>query len=130
MAILRSVDGKFYEVPDDKVESFLVPEDKVKEKLSGGKEGAAQAGPGRAAGGPPPGPSGGRGPQVVITILGEGQASLSPPPPSAGLGGQAAGMTAEAEVAPYGCWHNWHNWQNNWHNNWHNWQNWQNCGGW
>ncbi|MEM7014734.1 MAG: hypothetical protein AAF585_25015 [Verrucomicrobiota bacterium] len=33
MAILRSMDGKFYNVPDDQLESHLVPADEVKAKL-------------------------------------------------------------------------------------------------
>ena len=42
MAILRSVDGKFYEVPDKDLEKFEVPADEVREKL--GDMGAAGAG--------------------------------------------------------------------------------------
>ncbi len=31
MAILRSLDGQFYEIPDDQVAKFLIPAEKVKE---------------------------------------------------------------------------------------------------
>ena len=69
MAILRSVDGKFYEVPDDQLDKFLVPEDKVKEKLAeaGGPapEGGA-GGPGPM--GPPPMPAG--TPTILVQIFG------------------------------------------------------------
>jgi hypothetical protein len=34
MAILRSLDGKFYEIPDELVSIYLIPADKVKERLS------------------------------------------------------------------------------------------------
>jgi hypothetical protein len=38
MAILRSLDGKFYEIPDEALSGYLIPEEKVKERLksSGG----------------------------------------------------------------------------------------------
>jgi hypothetical protein len=36
MAILRSLDGKFYEIPDEVVSKYLIPEDKVREKVSAG----------------------------------------------------------------------------------------------
>jgi hypothetical protein len=35
MAIVRSLDGKFYEIPDDLLSRYLIPEDKIKEKLTG-----------------------------------------------------------------------------------------------
>lgn len=34
MAILRSMDGKFYNIPDSELESHLVPADEVKSKLN------------------------------------------------------------------------------------------------
>jgi hypothetical protein len=36
MAILRSLDGKFYEIPDEVVSRYLIPEDKVREKVRAG----------------------------------------------------------------------------------------------
>ena len=33
MAILRALDGTFYEIPDDQVARYKVPEDQLKEKL-------------------------------------------------------------------------------------------------
>ena len=35
MAILRSLDGKFYEIPDDLVSRYLIPADKVQERVKG-----------------------------------------------------------------------------------------------
>jgi len=49
MAILRGLDGKFYEVPDTQLDSYLIPEDKVKEKMS------EACPPGGGRGGTPPG---------------------------------------------------------------------------
>jgi hypothetical protein len=38
MAILRSLDGKFYEIPDDLLSRYLIPADKVKERVRGDGE--------------------------------------------------------------------------------------------
>ena len=46
MAILRSSDGRFYEVPDDQLEEFEIPADQVKGML-----GAAGMGPAPSGGG-------------------------------------------------------------------------------
>lgn len=35
MAILRSTDGKFYDVPDEQLEDKLIPGEEVKAKLEG-----------------------------------------------------------------------------------------------
>lgn len=37
MAILRSTDGKFYDVPDEQLEDKLIPGEEVKAKLEGAK---------------------------------------------------------------------------------------------
>jgi hypothetical protein len=137
MAILRSVDGKFYEVPDDSLANYLVPDDQVKAKLS--EAGCAMPagrgpGPGRGPGASAPGAPGG----VVIQIYTQGQQGDSGPPPGRppAQAGQPEGAAAASgqptEVSPYGfcfggggwhnCWHNhWHNcWHNHWANHWHN----------
>lgn len=62
MAILRSSDGKFYEVPDEQLDSYEIPSEEVKEKLD--EAGEMQAGPrgGMGPGELPPG--------VVIQVYG------------------------------------------------------------
>jgi hypothetical protein len=35
MAILRSLDGKFYEIPDNLLSGYQIPPDKVKERMKG-----------------------------------------------------------------------------------------------
>src|SRR5438132_3507868 len=101
MAIVQSVDGKFYEIPDDQLDKFLVPEDKVKEKLDAAAGSAPPPGP---PSGPPP--SGGS-PTIVVQIFGArpdaGPPPSGPPPsgPPPGVGAPPPG----AEVVPY----NWHN---------------------
>lgn len=118
MAILRSLDGKFYEIPDDQVNNFLIPEDKVKEKL----QACGMAEPGPEAG-PPTAEA--PTPTVLVQIYGSagmagaGAPQGAPPPQAAATGG---------EVQPYShYWRNyWRNyWHNYWRNNWYNyWQNW------
>jgi hypothetical protein len=101
MAILRGLDGIFYEIPDEQVARFKIPEEKLKEKL--GAEASTE-------GGPPPGgatESGGTGPLVNVQIYYSGP-------------GSSGGAPAEAAVQPYN-WGNWRNWRN-----WHNWNNWRN----
>ncbi len=111
MAILRSVDGKFYEVPDKDLDKFEIPSDQVREKL--GDLGQA-SGPGGAGPGGPGGGGGAGGSQVVIQIHGAQQ-----------MGGGAAGQPPSAgedgdEVQPYWGW-----WRNCWRNCWRN--HWRNC---
>jgi hypothetical protein len=35
MAILRSLDGRFYEIPDELLPNYLIPTEKVNERLEG-----------------------------------------------------------------------------------------------
>ena len=87
MAILRALDGTFYEVPDDQLARFKIPEDKLKEKL--GSEATSE--------GPPPQgpPMSGVSPLVNVQIY---------------YGGQGAPGGGEAAVSPY----DWRNWRNDW----------------
>ena len=111
MAILRSVDGKFYEVPDKDLEKFEIPADQLREKLGDAAE--AAPGPGGPAG--PGGPGGGAGSQVVIQIHGNADG------PRGGLRGNPQ---SGDEAEPYWGW-----WRNCWNNCWRNcWNNcWRNC---
>jgi len=79
MAILRSNDGRFYEIADDQLEDKLVPADQVKERL-----GAAGVGPASGPAGPGPEMTiPGTGGQVVIQIFaGGGDPCAEGPPPS------------------------------------------------
>ena len=108
MAILRGIDGKFYDVPDDQLASFEVPRDKVKELL-------AKAGGPAPQGGPGAGPKGGHGPShggsVIVQIFSGG----SHGPAGAPGGGQH--HAEGGEVDPYGWyWNNWGNFWPNWGN--------------
>jgi hypothetical protein len=110
MAILRSVDGRFYEIPDDQLSKYLIPEDKVKEKVQAA---GGDAGPPEDPGPPPPSGS----PAIIVQIFGAAGAQPA--------GGGAPAPTAGAgEVQPYAWWNTWRNtygpsWHNVWHNRWH-----------
>ena len=65
MAILRSSDGKFYDVPDDEAHKYEVPREKVKDLLSKAG-GPPSGGPGGGGpGGGRPGPGGGGAPPML-----------------------------------------------------------------
>jgi hypothetical protein len=98
MAILQSIDGRFYQVPDDEADKFLVPADKVEETLRAA--GAAQpqqttpAAP--IAGGIPLN----AGPGPVIIYVGGGGMPMAP-------GAQPMGAPAE-QVQAYAHHHHGH----------------------
>ena len=119
MAILRGIDGKFYEVPDDQVASFEVPRDKVKELLEKAGGPGPQGGPGQGPGGPG-GYQGGPPPSspIIVQIFG----GSSGPGGPGGPGGPSGPPPGEApqgdgDVHPYWWWRNfWPNWGNGWPN--------------
>ncbi len=111
MAILRGMDGKFYDVPDEEAHKFEVPREKVKELLSkaGGPPGGGGPGGGGPGGGPGrPGPHGGQ-PYAPVVI------QVFPPPGGGGApygsGAPSPGGGPEGEVDPYWWW-----WNNYWGN--------------
>ncbi len=119
MAILRSVDGTFYEVPDDQLDDFQIPPEEVKEKLQGSGEGLPSGPP---PGGPPPGGGGGGGMPPgglvyvqVFSNTGGGGGPMAEPQTASAEGG---------EVQPYQFCSGWRNWKNCC---WRNWRNWRNC---
>lgn len=123
MAILRAMDGKFYDVPDEQAAKFEVPRDKVKELLEKSGMPAQQGAPGPGQGGqrgapPPGGPPAGS--PVVVHIHTAGTPHIQSGPPPAGQGAPAAGQppSGDAEVDPY--WWIWRNYWPNWGNYWPN----------
>lgn len=95
MAILRSSDGKFYDISDDHLEGSLIPAEMIKEKLG-------SVGPGNGPSEGPVGPSPemmvpGTGGQVVIQIYTSAGES--------GGGYEAVPAGVECEVEAHGyCW--------------------------
>ncbi|MEM9281415.1 MAG: hypothetical protein AAGA96_06285 [Verrucomicrobiota bacterium] len=78
MAILRSSDGKFYDVADDQLDDRLIPAEEIKERLG-------DAGVAPAQGPVGPGPEmvvPGSGGQVVIQVYTSTAGSSCSPPPS------------------------------------------------
>lgn len=107
MAILRSVDGKFFEVPDDDLEKFEVPPEKVKNVLDelDQEEGPQMAGPA---------PGGSQSPQVVVHVSG------GPPQGGAPMGGPEGGEEGDEGVQPYHHRRRRSWWRNHWRNCWRN----------
>jgi len=96
MAILRSTDGKFYDVADDQLEDKLIPAEEIKDKL--GDVGVGPA-PGPVGGGPGGMSVPGSGQVVIQIFTSEGGAG--------GPGGPApeGGEEAEGDVEAHGyCW--------------------------
>lgn len=83
MAILKSAEGKFYDVADDQLAGCEIPPEQVKQKLE-------EAGCATAGGGPRGPMRGGAPPQVVIQVFGGPRG-----------GGMPAMASAGGEVAPY-----------------------------
>ena len=106
MTLLQSMEGKYYDVPEDQAASFEVPREKVRELLAkSGPPPAPQGGPGGAPRGPGGAPPGGGGSPVIIQVLpngihGPAHPAGSPPP---------AGGT-DGEVDPYWYYYYW--WRN------------------
>lgn len=137
MAIVRSEDGRFFDIDDSELEKHVIkPEDLPSQSVYARPQGGPGMGPGGQGG--PGGPRGGGGPmQLVINLGGPGgpQVSQGQGPAQSGpvqRGGQNQGQQGDVQAhgwcgfpmpMPWGNWHNWNNW-----NNWHNWNNcWNNC---
>ena len=76
MAILRSLDGKFYEIEDDDLSDYELDADRVKEVMAEiGDEQPGPAGPNGDFG------EGGAPPQVVIQVFGGNGSDMDGPPP-------------------------------------------------
>jgi hypothetical protein len=108
MAILRSQDGRFFQIDDNELEKYQVkPED-----LPAGQNPPP---PGPRGPGGPSGPGmnlGGNKPIQLIFNLGGGGVPM-PPPGGRQMAGAGAGSDVEAHG--YCGWNNWSNWSN-WNN--------------
>ena len=117
MAIVRSQDGKFYDVDDNALEGKEVKREDLPKELQG--RGEAEPG-GAGVGGGGMGAGNLAGLIQIIVNLPEGA-----PPPTGGKPGEGAqaGAGGEEDVAGHNfCWAN--NWRNVWRNCWRNcWRN-------
>jgi hypothetical protein len=94
MAVLLSMEGKYYDIPDDQAATYEVPREKVRDVLAhAAPTPSAQGGP--SAGRPPmSGPPGGS--PVIIQVLPNGIRGPAPAGSPVGAGGHP-----EGEVDPY-----------------------------
>jgi hypothetical protein len=116
MAILRAMDGKFYDLPDADAAKYEVPREKVKELLEKAGGPAPQGGPGPGPGGGHGGPPSASGGPVVVQIFAGGQPGPSGAPPHQHQPQHQQG--GEGDVDPYWWWRNFSYWPN-----WPNWGN-------
>lgn len=102
MAILRALDGKFYDLPDDALDQYLIPADQLKSKLSGLARGMQPGATGAvtpyAAGlpGGNPLPGGTGQPRLITTQAGEGGVVIQ----IYSYGGQGGGLGGAPPSAP------------------------------
>jgi hypothetical protein len=111
MAIVRSLEGTFYDVPDSELEQYKVPADQVKGLME-----AAGPRPPQGQGQRPmqqsQGQSTGGSPQILVQFI-----TQAPAPPQQKQGQAPPPAEGEDEkVEPQHYWINWANWAN-----WYNW---------
>ncbi|NNE94104.1 MAG: hypothetical protein HKN23_20850 [Verrucomicrobiales bacterium] len=97
MAILRSTDGKFYEVADEQLDDKLIPAEELKNKLGTASTGPAVAGPGVPPQNAGPVSLPGTGQVVIQIFTSDGLEGPTGPAPE--------GEGNEEEVTAHGwCW--------------------------
>ncbi len=111
MVILRSIDGRFYQIPDEEAGKFLVPADKVEETLR--DAGAVQ--PQAAAPAASCASMGASAPAVVIVAGGgapQGMPMGGPQQPSAAQPGPSQVQAYHWHHGPHGWWGGYYNYYN------------------
>ncbi|MGO9312372.1 MAG: hypothetical protein ACLQDI_06505 [Syntrophobacteraceae bacterium] len=127
MAVVRSLEGTFYDIPDSELEQYKVPADQVKGLMeAAGQRPPPNPGPQQAPRGQGQGQSQGQGqgqggatcggPQILVQFItqGAGSAGAGGAQQKQPQGAQAGGE--EENVEPQWYWINWANWAN-----WYNW---------
>jgi hypothetical protein len=107
MAVVRSLEGTFYDIPDSELGQYKVPADKVKGLMEAAGQ-KAPSSPGQQPGGQGQGGASGS-PQILVQFIVQGQGGAQQKP-------QAAPAEGEEKVEPQWYWINWANWAN-----WYNW---------
>jgi hypothetical protein len=114
MAVVRSLEGTFYDIPDSELDKYKVPADQVKGLMeAAGQKIPQNPGP-QPCGGSQARVTGGPQPQPQILVQFITQAPGGAPPQQQAQG--APGEGGEEKVEPQWYWINWANWAN-----WHNW---------
>ena len=121
MAILRSMDGRFYRIPDEEAGKFLVPADKVEETLRAA--GAAQ--PQAAAPAASCAPMGASAPSVIIIAGGRAPQDM----PMGGPQQFPAAQPRPSQMQAYHWHHGPHGWWGGYYN-YYNYANYRNYFGW
>ena len=114
MAVVRSLEGTFYDIPDSELEQYKVPADQVKGLMeAAGQKPPSNPGPQQAGQGQGQGQGQGGSPQILVQFITQGAgAGQQQKQPQAAQ--QAGGE--EEKVEPQWYWINWANWAN-----WYNW---------
>ncbi len=123
MAVVRSLEGTFYDIPDSELERYKVPADQVKSLM----EAAGQRPPQNPAqrpgqqgqqGQPGQGKGPGGCPQILVQFITQAPGAPQPQQGQAQQQGQAPPQAEgeEEKVEPQWYWVNWANWAN-----WYNW---------
>ncbi len=123
MAVVRSLEGTFYDIPESELEQYKVPPDQVKGLMeAAGQKPPQNPGPQQPGRGQGQGQGQGQGgtggsPQILVQFImqggggaGGGGAQQQKQPQGAPAGGE------EENVEPQWYWINWANWAN-----WYNW---------
>lgn len=106
MVILRSIDGRFYQIPDEEEGQFLVPADKVEETLRASGAAQLQAAAQGAGCVPMRGPMGASAPTVVIVAGGS-------TPQGMPMGGPQQPAAVQPEPSQVQAYH-WHHERPHW----------------
>jgi hypothetical protein len=125
MAIVRSLEGTFYDIPEGDLEQYQVPPDQVKKLMESAGQKPPQ-GPGgsqqmrQPAGQGSQGSQGAQGsPQILVQFITQaaptGQHGAGQHP-TEGTGQKPPTEGGEESVEPQWYWVNWYNWAN-----WYNW---------
>ncbi|MBI5396142.1 MAG: hypothetical protein HZA91_12670 [Verrucomicrobia bacterium] len=106
MAILQSIDGRFYQIPDDEADKCLVPADKVEETLRAAGAAQPQAAAAPGAGGMPVGTA--QGPVIIYVVGGGGGAPGGGMPMGPGPQQQMGAPMGQQQVQAYAHHHHGH----------------------
>jgi hypothetical protein len=114
MAVVRSLQGTFYDIPDDELENYKVPADKVKSLMEAAGQQLPQSPGQQPSGGTQQRGGGGGGqPQILVQFIVQSPGGGTP---AQGQQPQGAPAEGEEKVEPQWYWINWANWAN-----WYNW---------
>ncbi len=112
MAVVRSLEGTFYDIPESELEQYKVPADQVKGLMEAAGQrppqgqNPGQQGQGQAQGG-------GGSPQILVQFITQAPGGAAQQRPQQAQGAPGEG---EEKVEPQWYWINWANWAN-----WYNW---------